>query len=293
MEAAMAKVGFVGLGIMGEPMCRNVLSKGHDVTVYNRTRAKMDPLVAAGAKAAPSLAELVRGSEVVITMVADPAAVRDVVTAKGGILSALSSGQIHIDMSTVSPETSREIAALVRGKGADYLEAPVLGSRKPATDGTLTILTGGDEALSRRMEPLLLAMGSKVIHMGGTGMAAHMKLIINQIMGTVLCVFAEASLTGMAAGLAPERILAVLENSVVACPAIRMKGADMLGERVFTPNFPLKHAHKDMRLAVEAGEAAGIPTPVTKAACGLFGAARDKGVGDRDISAVLRALTEL
>jgi glyoxylate/succinic semialdehyde reductase len=287
----MATVGFVGLGIMGEPMCRNVLSKGHDVTVYNRTRAKMEPLVAAGAKAAPSLAELVHGSEVVITMVADPAAVRDVVTAKGGILSALSPGQIHIDMSTVSPETSREIAALVREKGADYLEAPVLGSRKPATDGTLTILTGGDEALSRRMEPLLLAMGGKVIHMGGTGMAAHMKLIINQIMGTVLCAFAEAALTGMAAGLTPDRILAVLENSVVACPAIRMKGADMLGERVFTPNFPLKHAHKDMRLAVEAGVAAGIPTPVTKAACNLFAAARDAGFGDRDISAVLRALT--
>ncbi|MBI5906404.1 MAG: NAD(P)-dependent oxidoreductase [Deltaproteobacteria bacterium] len=288
----MARVGFVGLGIMGEPMCRNILSKGHEVTVYNRTRAKMEPLVAAGAKAAPSLAELVRGSEIVITMVADPAAVRDVVTAKGGILSAISPGIVHIDMSTVSPETSREIAALVRGKGAEHLEAPVLGSRKPAADGTLTILTGGDEALSRRMEPLLRTMGSKVIHMGDTGMAAHMKLIINQILGTVLCAFAEASLTGLTAGLLPDRILSVLENSVVACPAIRVKGPDMLGERVFTPNFPLKHAHKDMRLAVEAGAAAGVPTPVTKAACDLFGAARDKGFGERDISAVVRALTE-
>lgn len=288
----MAKVGFVGLGIMGEPMCRNVLSKGHDVTVYNRTRAKMEPLVAAGAKAAASLSGLVRGSEVVITMVADPAAVRDVVTAKGGILSAIAPGQVHIDMSTVSPGTSREIAALVRGKGADHLEAPVLGSRKPAADGTLAILTGGDEALSRRMEPLLLAMGRKVVHMGATGMAAHMKLIINQILGTILCSFAEAALTGMEAGLAPERILDVLGDSVVACPALRAKGPDMLGERVFTPNFPLKHAHKDLRLAVEAGAAAGIPTPVTKAACDLFGAAREKGVGDRDISAVLRALTD-
>jgi len=288
----MAKIGFVGLGIMGEPMCRNVLSKGHEVTVYNRTRAKMEPLVAAGAKAAPSLAELVRGSEVVITMVADPAAVRDVVTAKGGILSAVSPGTIHVDMSTVSPETSREVALLLRGKGADHLEAPVLGSRKPAIDGTLTILTGGDEELSRRMEPLLLTMGNRVIHMGGTGMAAHMKLIINQIMGAILGVFAEASLTGTEAGLAPDRILAVLGNSVVDCPAIRMKGPDMLGERIFTPNFPLKHAHKDMRLAVEAGAAAGIPTPVTKAACDLFAAARDAGFGDRDVSAVLRALTD-
>ncbi len=288
----MAKVGFIGLGIMGEPMCLNVLSKGHDVAVYNRTRAKMGTLVAAGAKAAASLADLVHRSEVVITMVADPAAVRDVVTAKGGLLSALSPGTTHIDMSTVSPETSREIALLVRGTGADYLEAPVLGSRQAAIDGTLTVLTGGDADLSRRMEPLLLAMGKQVIHVGDTGMAAHMKLLINQIMGTVLCVFAEAALTGMEAGLPADKILEAIQCSAAACPAIRAKGKDMLGERVFTPNFPLKHAWKDMRLALEAGKAAGIPMPVTAAACALFGAAWDKGFGDRDVSAVLRGLTD-
>jgi glyoxylate/succinic semialdehyde reductase len=287
----MAKVGFVGLGLMGEPMCQNILSKGHDVVVYNRTRAKMGPLVAAGAKAAPSLAALVQRSEVVITMVADPAAVRDVVTAKGGLLSALAPGTTYIDMSTVSPETSREIALLVRGTGADYLEAPVLGSKKAAAAATLTILTGGDAEVSRRMEPILLAMGSKVIHMGDTGLAACMKLMINQIFGTTLCVFAEAALTGMEAGLAPDRVLAVIQNSLVASPALQAKGRDMLIEQLFTPNFPLKHAYKDMRLAVEAGKASGIPTPVTKAACDLYGAAWDKGFGDRDISAVIRALT--
>jgi len=199
----------------------------------------------------------------------------------------------YIDMTTVSPETSREIAIFVRGTGAEYLEAPVLGSRLPAAEGTLVILTGGDEDVARRMEPLPLAVGSTVIHMGDTGMAAHMKLIINQILGTVLCAFAEAALTGVEAGLPAGKILEVIDRSVVACPAIRAKGPDMLGERVFTPNFPLKHAHKDMRLAVEAGKTAGVPTPVTKAACELFAAARDKGVGDRDISAVLRGLTDL
>jgi 3-hydroxyisobutyrate dehydrogenase-like beta-hydroxyacid dehydrogenase len=218
--------------------------------------------------------------------------VRDVVTAKGGLLGALSPGKTYIDMTTVSPEASRGIARMIRDTGADYLEAPVLGSRKPATEGTLVILTGGDAGLSRRMEPLLLSMGSRVIHMGDTGMAAHMKLIINQIMGTILCVFAEGALVGMEAGLSSEKILSVLQDSVVACPAIRLKGPDMLGERVFTPNFPLKHAHKDLRLAVEAGREVGITTPVTKAACDLFGAARDKGFGDRDISAVVRALTD-
>jgi 3-hydroxyisobutyrate dehydrogenase-like beta-hydroxyacid dehydrogenase len=252
----------------------------------------MGPLVAAGANAATSLADLVRRSEVTITMVSDPAAVRDVVTAKGGLLGAMSPGKTYIDMTTVSPEASREIARMIRDTGADYLEAPVLGSRKPATEGTLVILTGGDAGLSRRMEPLLLSMGSRVIHMGDTGMAAHMKLIINQILGTILCVFAEGALAGMEAGLSAEKILSVLQNSVVACPAIRLKGPDMLGERVFTPNFPLKHAHKDMRLAVETGKKAGVSTTVTDAACGLFAIARDKGFGDRDISAVVRALTD-
>jgi 3-hydroxyisobutyrate dehydrogenase-like beta-hydroxyacid dehydrogenase len=288
----MAKVGFIGLGIMGEPMCRNVLAGGHDVVVYNRTPAKMAPLTSAGARAASSLAELVRRSEVVITMVSDPAAVRDVVTARGGLLSALSPGMTYIDMTTVSPETSREIATLVRGTGASFLEAPVLGSRRPAAEGTLVILTGGDAEVSRRSEPLLRTMGRKVVHMGDTGMAAHMKLIINQIMGTLLCVFAEAALTGMAAGLPAEKILEVIEDSVVASPAIRAKGPDMLGERVFTPHFPLKHALKDMRLAVEAGRKAGVPTPVTKAAFDLFAAALSGGFGDRDVSAVLRGLTD-
>ena len=288
----MAKVGFIGLGIMGEPMCRNVLSKGHHVTVYNRTRSKMGTLVAAGAKPASSVAELVQRSEVVITMVSDPAAVHDVVTAKTGLLCALSPGTVHIDMSTVSPAASREIAMLVRGTGADYLEAPVLGSRKAAEDGALTILTGGDADLSRRMEPLLLAMGSRVIHIGETGMAAHVKLLINQIMGTLLCVFSEAALTGMEVGIPAEKILEVIGYSGVACDALRMKGKDMLGERVFTPNFPLKHAYKDMRLAVETGKAAGIPSPVTQAARDMYGQAWDKGFGDRDISAVIRALTD-
>jgi 3-hydroxyisobutyrate dehydrogenase-like beta-hydroxyacid dehydrogenase len=288
----MAKVGFIGLGIMGEPMCRNVLSKGHSVVVYNRTRSKMGPIVAAGAKPAGSLAELVQRSEVVITMVSDPAAVRDIVTAKTGLLCALTSGTTHIDMSTVSPETSREIAMMVRGTGADYLEAPVLGSMQAAVDGALTILTGGDADLSTRMEPLLLAMGRRVIHIGDTGMAAHMKLIINQMMSTLLCVFSEAALTGIEAGIPAEKILEVIGYSGVACDALRMKGKDMLGERVFTPNFPLKHAFKDMRLAVEAGKAAGIPSAVTAAARDMYGQAWDKGYGDRDISAVIRALTD-
>lgn len=288
----MAKIGFIGLGIMGAPMCGNVLAKGHDVTVYNRSHEKMAPLVAAGAKGAPSVARLVEQVDIVITMLSDPAAVWEVVAETAGVLSALAAGKTYIDMSTVSPESSREIAAMVRKSGADFLEAPVMGSRKPAREGTLVILTGGDPAVARRMEPILLTMGSKVVYMGEIGLAAHMKLIINQMMGTLLCVFSEAALTGMAAGIPAEKILEVVQSSIVGCQAIQIKGKDMLGERAFSVHFPLKHAHKDMRLAVLAGDAAGVPTPVTAAAHQLFAIARERGFGERDISAVLRALTD-
>jgi glyoxylate/succinic semialdehyde reductase len=288
----MAKIGFIGLGIMGAPMCGNVLAKGHDVTVYNRSREKMAPLVAAGAKGASSVAQLVEQVDIVITMLSDPTAVWEVVAETAGVLSALAAGKTYIDMSTVSPESSREIAAMVRKSGADFLEAPVMGSRKPAKEGTLVILAGGDPAVARRMEPILLTMGSKVVYMGEVGLAAHMKLIINQMMGTLLCVFSEAALTGMAAGIPAEKILEVVQNSIVGCQAIQIKGKDMLGDRAFSVHFPLKHAHKDLRLAVLAGDAAGVPTPVTAAAHQLFAIARERGFGERDISAVLRALTD-
>lgn len=288
----MAKIGFIGLGIMGAPMCANLLAKGHDVTVYNRSREKMAPLVAAGAKGASSVARLVEQADIVITMLSDPAAVWEVVAETAGVLSALTAGKTYIDMSTVSPESSREIAAMVRKAGADFLEAPVMGSRKAAAEGTLIILAGGDPGVARRMEPVLLAMGSKVVYMGEVGLAAHMKLIINQMFGTLLCVFSEAALTGMAAGIPAEKILEVVQNSIVGCPAIQFKGKDMLGERAFSVHFPLKLAHKDMRLAVLAGDASGVPTPVTAAAYQLFSIARERGFGERDVSAVLRALTD-
>jgi 3-hydroxyisobutyrate dehydrogenase-like beta-hydroxyacid dehydrogenase len=168
----------------------------------------------------------------------------------------------------------------------------VLGSRKQATEGTLVILTGGDFEVAGKMEPILLAMGSKVVYMGEVGLAAHMKLIINQILGTLLCVFSEAALTGTAAGIPGEKILEVIQGSVVGCQALQIKGKDMLGERMFAVHFPLKHAHKDMRLAVLAGDAAGVPTPVTAAAHQLFSIARERGFGEHDVSAVLRALTD-
>jgi 3-hydroxyisobutyrate dehydrogenase-like beta-hydroxyacid dehydrogenase len=287
----MGNVGFIGLGIMGEAMCRNLMRKGHAVVIYNRTPGKTGALAGEGAVVASSPADVAARSDVVVTMLSNPDAVRAVYGGPAGIAAIPLGGKCCIDMSTVSPECSRETAAAVAGAGGEFLEAPVLGSRKPAEAGTLTILTGGDAALSGRFEPLLLAMGSKVVHMGGIGAAAHMKLIVNQLMGTILCVFGEAALTGLAAGIPAEKIIEVVMGSAAASPVIGLKGPDMLGPRLFDTHFPLKHALKDMKLAVLAGDAMGVPTPVTAAAQQLFASARERGFGDRDLSAVLRALT--
>lgn len=287
----MTNVGFIGLGIMGEAMCRNLIRKGHAAVVFNRTPGKTAALEAEGARSATSPADVALRSDVVITMLADPDAVRQIYDGPGGIASVSLAEKVCIDMSTVSPECSRQTAASVAGAGGDFLEAPVLGSKKPAIDGTLTILTGGDEALAEMLRPLLLAMGSKVVHMGGIGTAAHMKLIVNQMMGTILCVFGEAALTGLAAGLQAEKIIEVVMASGAAAPVIGLKGADMLGAKRFETHFPLRHALKDMKLAVLAGDAMGVPTPVTAAVQQLFAVARERGFGDQDFSAVVRGLT--
>jgi 3-hydroxyisobutyrate dehydrogenase-like beta-hydroxyacid dehydrogenase len=287
----MGSAGFIGLGIMGEAMCRNLIRKGHRVVVWNRSEGKTASLASEGASVAASPADVVRRSAVVITMLSDPDAVRRVYEGAEGIATVPLAGKACIDMSTVSPDCSRATAAAVSSAGGVFLEAPVLGSRKPAEAGTLTILTGGDEALSRTMEPLLLAMGSKVVHVGATGAAAHMKLIVNQMMGAILCVFGEAALTGLAAGIPAGKIIEVVTESAAAAPVVGMKAADMLGARAFETHFPLKHALKDMKLAVLAGDAMGVPTPVTAAVQQLFATARERGFGDHDFSAVLRGLT--
>jgi 3-hydroxyisobutyrate dehydrogenase-like beta-hydroxyacid dehydrogenase len=288
----MARTAFVGLGIMGQSMCANLLSGGHAVTVWNRTREKVAPLVAKGAREAATPREAAAGAEAVFTMLADPQAVSDVAEGEEGILAGMERGAAWVDMSTVSPSSSRLMAALAAEEEVRYLEAPVLGSRKPAAEGTLVILTGGDESLAREMEPLLLRMGSRVIHLGPVGAAAQMKLTVNQMMGIFLAALAEAGETGIRAGLAPERILEVLSASAVACPLLAVKGKDILSERRFDTHFPLKHARKDLRLAVLSGDGQGIPTPVTAAAHQLFSAALERGYGEYDIAAVLRGVTE-
>ena len=288
----MEKTAFVGLGIMGQSMCGNLLAGGHPVTVWNRTRERILPLLARGASEAPTPREAVAGARVVFTMLADPQAVSDVAEGEDGLLAGMERGAAWVDMSTVSPSSSRLMAALAEEEGVRYLEAPVLGSRKPAAEGTLVILTGGDEALAEEVRPLLLLLGSKAVHMGPVGMAAHMKLVVNQLMGVYLAALSEAGETAVRAGLSPERILEVLGSSVVSCPALSLKGREILSERVFDTHFPLKHARKDLRLAVLAGDGQGIPTPVTAAAYQLFSAAFERGYGDHDIAAVLRGITD-
>ncbi|HOM07459.1 MAG TPA: NAD(P)-dependent oxidoreductase [Syntrophales bacterium] len=286
----MKKLGFLGLGIMGGGMAANLVKAGFDVTVWNRTTAKMEELVSLGARGASSPREVVAGCDVTFAMLADPRASEEVCFGPGGVLEAMGEGRGYVDMSTVDGDTSRRIAAAVAAKGGRFLEAPVSGSRQPAREGTLVIMAAGDRSLYDEAMPALERMGKLVLYLGEVGKAAAMKLVVNMIMGGMMAVFCEGLSLGKRAGLRIDDILAVLDNGAMANPMFRLKGP-MIQEGRFPVAFPLKHMQKDLRLALLLGDVFHQPLASAAAANETFKRARDLGLGDEDFSAVFRAVS--
>lgn len=281
------RLGFAGLGIMGAPMALNLLRGGHELAVWNRTAAACAPLVAAGARAAPSPAELAAGCDIVFAMLADPAAARAVACGPGGIVEGLAPGGGYIDMSTVDADTSAAIAAAVRARGARFLEAPVSGSRQPAEQGQLVIMAAGDRSLYDEAAPLLDLLGKRRLFVGEAGAAARLKLTVNQVMGGMMASFAEGLALARAAGLDPAQLLEVLDAGALANPMFRGKGPRLLAGD-YAAAFPLKHMAKDLRLARELAARAGLEPRVGAAVHDAYAAALAAGDGDLDFSAVLR-----
>jgi 3-hydroxyisobutyrate dehydrogenase-like beta-hydroxyacid dehydrogenase len=283
-------VGFAGLGIMGAPMALNLLRGGQAVRVWNRTPAACAPLVAEGAVAVASPAELAAGCAITFAMLADPAAAQAVACGPGGIVEGLAPGHGYIDMSTVDPQTSASLAAAVAACGGRFLEAPVSGSRQPAEQGRLVIMAAGDRALYDEAAPLLDLLGSKCLFLGEeTGLAARMKLVVNLVMGGMMAAFAEGLALSRTTGLATADLLEVLDSGAVANPMFRGKGPRMLADD-FAVAFPLKHMAKDLRLAREMAAQAGLALPTGTAAHDAFAAALAAGDGDLDFSAVFRSV---
>lgn len=283
-------IGFVGLGIMGSAMATNLVRAGFKLTVWNRSADKCKSLKELGAAVADSPRAVAESADIVIAMMADPAAVLSVRDGAAGIVAGLGSGKGYLDMSTVDARTSQESARLAHDRGATFLEAPVAGSRKPAEDATLTIMAAGDRDLYDKSLPILEAMGKKILFLGETGNAARMKLANNLVMGGMLTALSEGMALASGCGLDKDQFLEVLDSGAVSNPMFRLKGPQIAANNEFPPAFPLKHMQKDLRLALRLAEEIAQPLFATATVNELYKSALAAGLGDSDFAAVSRVI---
>jgi 3-hydroxyisobutyrate dehydrogenase-like beta-hydroxyacid dehydrogenase len=283
-------IGFVGLGIMGSAMATNLLKAGFKVTAWNRSLDKSELLASAGATIAATPRAVAECSDIVIAMMANGPAVQSVRDGADGIIAGLKPGKGYVDMSTVDAETSIESAELAHNMGAQFLEAPVAGSKKPAEDGTLTIMAAGDQALYEATLPAFEKMGKKIMFLGETGNGARMKLANNLVMGGMMIALCEGLALASGSGLDAAQLLEVLDSGAVSNPMFRLKGPQITANKDFPPAFPLKHMQKDLRLALKLGEEVGQPLFTTATGNELFKAALAAGLGDCDFAAVTQVV---
>ena len=288
----MADLGFVGLGVMGTAVTRRLLDAGHTVTVWNRTRAKAEPLLEAGALWADSPRAVTERSEVVFTMVTNTAAVLAVVEGPDGILSALGAGKIYVDMSTASPANTRALAEQVVAVGAQMLDAPVSGTSITIEQGKASVMVGGDEDAFERVRPILEAIGPKVFHLGPNGSAVTMKIAINLSLAVQMLAFSEGVLLAEKTGIARERAVEVMLASVIASPMVAYRGPLVLGhpDEVW---FDCHMMQKDMNLALELGRELEVPLPTTAVTNEFLTAANGMGIGEKDFAVLFDVLAAM
>jgi len=288
-------VGFVGLGVMGRPMAKHIAAKGHAVVVYNRSRPAIDELVAAGATAAGSPADVARRSTVIVTMVSDTPDVEAVLTGPQGILEGLQPGSVVIDMSSISPVATRRLAAAVAAKGSAMLDAPVSGGEIGAINGTLSIMVGGDGAALARVRPILECMGNpeRIVHVGPASGDGQTCKICNQIaIGGALAGVSEAFALARKAGVDPARVREALLGGFAASRVLEVHGERMLKGN-YVPGFRARLYQKDLRLAQEAAGANGVAIPATAVVAQLLNALVASGGADLDYSALGTVLFDL
>jgi len=273
---------------MGSGMARNLIRKGFDVSIYNRTRSKAEEVALSGGTVVESPAEVVHQADVVITMLSDPDALHSVVTGESGILETIQPGTVLIDSSTVSPPASLHIWKMLLEKEADMLDAPVFGSKKEAENGDLGFLVGGEAEVLARVQDVFDCMG-RVNHVGANGMGASAKLVVNLIMAGTLQVFQEAMVLGTRAGLDPDALLEIILSTRARSGIIEMKAPQIL-TRNFTPFFPLSLMAKDLRLVQESAAALGMSLPVAQALNAVYAGCLQDGLGQEDFAATIKPL---
>jgi len=288
----MAKLGFIGLGVMGSQMVNRLLSKGHTVTGYNRTHAKAQWLVEKGMQWADSPRAVAAASDYTFAMVTNAAAIHAVAEGPEGLLAGLTPGKIFIDMSTVSPAVSRGLAAKVRALGADMVDSPVSGSVITLQEGKLSLMVAGRKETFEKIKPLLLDIGRKVTYVGDNGLALSMKIATNLSLAVQMLAFSEGVLLAEKSGIAREVAVDVLTHSAVASPMIQYRGPFVL-QQPEEAWFDVNMMQKDMVLAMDLGRQLDVPLPTTAVSNEFLTAARGMGWTNYDFACIFDVLATM
>lgn len=286
------KVAFIGLGAMGTPMAQNIRKAGYSLSVYNRDQSKTEPLAVQGCQVATSPVEAGREADFVVTMLADDLAVQQIMMGENGVLKSMKPGSVYINMSTTSPELARSLETLGNRYNVAALSAPVMGSVKPATDGTLVILADGDKQAFEQAEPVLKTMGQTVHYLGTAGNALLMKLVSNAFIQTQLAAFAELLTFGVRAGLDQSQLIEILTGGAGASPWIKGKAQNVI-KNDYTPAFSLKLTRKDIGLAMQEFRRYNVPGIVTAAAEQLYALATQLGHSEEDMSVLVPLVAKM
>ena len=284
---SQTKVGLIGLGLMGKPIGMNLLKAGFPLTVWNRTASRADELVAAGAKLAQTPRELAANSELMLSIVSDPTSLEEVLWGQNGAMQGLQRGSIYIDSSTVSPTLARKVAAACEEREVRFLDAPVTGGDWGAKKGELVFMVGGDAATLTDAEPVLRVLGKKWFHLGPNGAGQTIKLAMNLILALQVDALAEALALVTAAGLQGEKLVEVMQSSMARSGVLDIKSQNLL-KGDYTPSFPLRLMHKDMRLALELAQQIHVELPATEAAFKTYSRVKEAAKEDLDYSAVMK-----
>jgi 3-hydroxyisobutyrate dehydrogenase len=279
------KVAVLGTGIMGAAMARNLLSEGMDVSAWNRSREKAEPLKEDGAEVADGPADAARGADFLLTMLADADAVEESVA--GDVLPALAEGGVWLQMSTVGEDGSGRLAEIANEHGVPYVDAPVLGTRQPAEQGQLVVLASGPEAVREQSERVFDAVGSKTVWLGEAGAGSRLKLVVNNWIVGLLGVLAETVAFANSIGVDPSRFLETIEGGPLGLPYARLKG-NMMIEEDFPTSFSANLARKDAGLVLGAAEAHLLRMPIAEAVAARFDEVIQAGHGEEDMAAVYR-----
>lgn len=285
------RIGFIGLGTMGAPMARRLIEAGHELTVHNRTREREEPLAALGARRAETPRESARDREIVFTMVSDTPDVQAVVLGEEGAVEGMEDGAVLVDMSTISPATTRLIAAALADHGVAMLDAPVSGGSEGAQRGTLSIMVGGEEPVLARVRPVLEVLGSTITHVGPIGSGQVAKAINQVIIAGTYAAIAEGLALGMAAGIDIEAAHAAVSGGAAGSWGLTNRGPNMIENR-YPLGFRTRLHRKDLGIALEAARELGVAIPVAAYVEQLETSLVKRGYGDEDVSNVARIVRE-